>query len=209
MLLPPATPCATASGKSAALPAWPSAWPTSVAGRVTSVDKANVLEVSQLWRKVVSSLHREEFSHLALDHLYVDNAAMQIVLDPARFDVVLTANLFGDILSDLAATLPGSLGMLPSASVGGTTGLFEPVHGSAPDIAGLGVANPAGAILSMAMMLDHLGEDLSAAAVRTGVRRALDSGVRTRDLGGSATTRQLADSILEHSLTLAADGVLP
>lgn len=178
-------------------------------GRVTSVDKANVLEVSQLWRKVVSSLHREEFSHLALDHLYVDNAAMQIVLDPARFDVVLTANLFGDILSDLAATLPGSLGMLPSASVGGTTGLFEPVHGSAPDIAGLGVANPAGAILSMAMMLDHLGEDLAAAAVRTGVQRALDSGVRTRDLGGSATTRQLADSILEHSLTLAADGVLP
>ena len=178
-------------------------------GRVTSVDKANVLEVSQLWREVVSSLHREEFSHLELDHLYVDNAAMQIVLDPARFDVVLTANLFGDILSDLAATLPGSLGMLPSASVGGTTGLFEHVHGSAPDIAGRGVANPVGAILSMAMMLDHLGECPAAAAVRTGVQRTLELGVRTGDLGGNATTREVADSILEHSLTLEADRVLP
>ncbi len=178
-------------------------------GRVTSVDKANVLEVSQLWRNVVTSLHREEFSHVALDHLYVDNAAMQLVLDPGRFDVVLTANLFGDILSDLAATLPGSLGMLPSASVGGTTGLFEPVHGSAPDIVGQGVANPVGAILSMAMMLDHLGECPAAAAVRGGVHRALESGMRTRDLGGNASTLQVADCILEHSLALEADGVLP
>lgn len=158
------------------------AWAERRSGRVTSVDKANVLEVSQLWRDVVSSVHRSEFPHLALDHLYVDNAAMQLVRDPRRFDVVLTGNLFGDILSDLAATLPGSLGLLPSASVGGVVGLFEPVHGSAPDLVGQDVANPIAAILSVAMLLDELGETEAARGVRRAVEGVLADGLRTADL---------------------------
>ncbi len=151
-------------------------------GRVTSVDKANVLEVSQLWREVVMRVHRDEFAHVELNHLYVDNAAMQLVRDPRSFDVILTGNLFGDILSDLAATLPGSLGLLPSASVGGAVGLFEPVHGSAPDIVGQGKANPLGAILSGAMLLDEMGEGAAAQAVRQSVEAALGAGLRTADL---------------------------
>ena len=148
---------------------------------VTSVDKANVLEVSGLWREVVTEVH-DEYPDVTLRHLYVDNAAMQVVRDPRQFDVVLTSNLFGDILSDLAAALPGSLGLLPSASVGGTVGLFEPVHGSAPDIAGQGAANPTAAILSAALLLDELGETAAADAIRHGIDAALETGHRTADL---------------------------
>lgn len=157
-------------------------WAKRRRGRVASIDKANVLEVSQLWREVVSQVHREEFPELTLEHLYVDNAAMQLVRDPRRFDVVVTSNLFGDILSDLAATLPGSLGWLPSASIGGRVGLFEPVHGSAPDIAGQGKANPLAAILSAAMLLETLGQEAAARAIRQGVSAALAEGVKTADL---------------------------
>ena len=165
---------------------------------MTSVDKANVLEVSQLWRAIVIEVHEKEFPHLALEHLYVDNAAMQLVLRPDQFDVILTGNLFGDILSDLAATLPGSLGLLPSASLGGSVGLFEPVHGSAPDIAGRGIANPAGAILSAAMLLDALNLSEAAQRVRDGVSVAISRGLRTRDLGGTASTGEFGDAVIQH-----------
>jgi 3-isopropylmalate dehydrogenase len=157
-------------------------WAERRSGRVTSVDKANVLEVSQRWRAIVSGVQQTDFPKLHLDHLYVDNAAMQLVRDPTQFDVIVTGNLFGDILSDLAAALPGSLGILPSASLGGRVGLFEPVHGSAPDLAGRGVANPIGAILSGAMLLDELGEARAAAAIRDGVDATLAAGARTVDL---------------------------
>ncbi len=162
-------------------------------GRVTSVDKANVLAVSRLWRDVVTEVHSRDFPEIDLDHLYVDNAAMQLVRDPRQFDVLLTGNLFGDILSDISATLPGSLGLLPSASVGGRTGLFEPVHGSAPDIAGQGKANPIAAILSVAMMLDECEQNDAASAIRSAVAEALASGIRTPDLlveGCSVVTTQ-------------------
>ena len=144
-----------------------------------SVDKANVLVVSQLWRDVVANLHAREFSTVELDHMYVDNAAMQLVLNPGQFDVIVTGNLFGDILSDAAATLGGSLGLLPSASVGGTSAVFEPVHGSAPDIAGQDKANPIAAILSVSMMLDEWGEGDAAAALREAVSDVLATGART------------------------------
>lgn len=150
--------------------------------KVTLVDKANVLVVSQLWREVVSEIHATEFSEIELDMLYVDNAAMQLVLNPAQFDVIVTANLFGDILSDLAATLPGSLGMLPSASVGGRVGLFEPVHGSAPDIVGEGKANPLATMLSGVMMLEELEERDAANAIREGIDAVLAENYRTRDM---------------------------
>ena len=172
-------------------------WAERRSGRVTSVDKANVLEVSQLWREVVTNVHHDEFPQVKLDHLYVDNAAMQLVRDPRQFDVILTGNLFGDILSDLAATLPGSLGLLPSASVGGPVGLFEPVHGSAPDIAGQGKANPLGAILSGAMLLDEFGEGAAAQAVQRGVEAVLGAGMRTADLGGSAPTTEVGRAVAE------------
>ncbi len=142
-------------------------------------------------------VQHEEFPQIALDHLYVDNAAMQLVRAPRQFDVIVTGNLFGDILSDLAATLPGSLGLLPSASVGGAVGLFEPVHGSAPDIAGAGKANPLGAILSGAMLLDELGRSAAAQAVRRGVEAALDAGLRTADLGGSVSTTEMSRAVVE------------
>jgi 3-isopropylmalate dehydrogenase len=151
-------------------------------GHVTSVDKANVLEVSGLWRDVVTAVKEEHYPDVELRHLYVDNAAMQVVKDPRQFDVVLTGNLFGDILSDLAAALPGSLGLLPSASVGGKVGLFEPVHGSAPDIAGTDQANPIAAILSGALLLDELDEPAAADAIRHGVDATLEAGFRTGDL---------------------------
>jgi 3-isopropylmalate dehydrogenase len=151
-------------------------------GHVTSVDKANVLTVSGLWREVVTSVKEQHYPDVELRHLYVDNAAMQVVKDPRQFDVVLTGNLFGDILSDLAAALPGSLGLLPSASVGGEVGLFEPVHGSAPDIAGTDRANPIAAILSGALLLDELDEPAAANAIRLGVDAALEAGLRTGDL---------------------------
>ncbi|HEX8122494.1 MAG TPA: 3-isopropylmalate dehydrogenase [Solirubrobacteraceae bacterium] len=167
--------------------------------RVTSVDKANVLETSRLWREVVSRVHSEEFPNVLLEHLLVDNAAMQLVSAPRHFDVVLTENMFGDILSDEAAMITGSIGMLPSASLGeaGAPGLFEPVHGSAPDIAGQRVANPLAMFLSVAMMLRHgLGRDEPAAAVESAVDRALEAGLRTRDLGGEATTAEATDAVL-------------
>lgn len=157
--------------------------------RVTSVDKANVLVVSQLWREVVTRLHDTEYRDVELDHMYVDNAAMQLVLNPRAFDVMLTGNLFGDILSDAAATLGGSLGLLPSASVGGKVGLYEPVHGSAPDIAGQDIANPIAAILSAGMMLRELGETASAEAIRHGVDHVLADGFRTADLWQEGHTR--------------------
>lgn len=156
--------------------------------KVTSVDKANVLAVSQLWRAVVQRIKDTEFPDVALEHMYVDNAAMQLILNPRQFDVILTGNLFGDILSDASAVLPGSLGLLPSASVGLEAGLFEPIHGSAPDIAGKGIANPSATILSAAMLLDYLGEQTAAQAIRKAVQATLESGLFTADLAPAGTT---------------------
>ena len=167
---------------------------------VTSVDKANVLETSRLWRETVTNVHAVEYPDVALDHLLVDNAAMQLVSRPSDFDVILSENLFGDILSDEAAMLTGSIGLLPSASLGddGKPGLFEPVHGSAPDIAGQGIANPLAMLLSAAMMLRHgLEMPDEAAAVESAVNSVLDSGLRTADLGGKASTAEVTTAILE------------
>jgi 3-isopropylmalate dehydrogenase len=168
--------------------------------RVSSVDKANVLETSRLWRETVRRVHAREFPDVELEHVLVDNAAMQLVSAPRHFDVILTENMFGDILSDEAAMLTGSIGMLPSASLGdGGPGLFEPVHGSAPDIAGSGTANPLAIFLSAAMMLRHgLGLATEAAAVESAVQRALDTGLRTADLGGDAGTAQATRAVLEN-----------
>ncbi|MGZ4236238.1 MAG: 3-isopropylmalate dehydrogenase [Solirubrobacteraceae bacterium] len=168
--------------------------------RVTSVDKANVLETSRLWREVVSDVHSREFPNIELEHLLVDNAAMRLIAAPRHFEVILTENMFGDILSDEAAMLTGSIGMLPSASLGGDgPGLFEPVHGSAPDIAGTGAANPLAMFLSAAMMLRHgLAMEAQAAAVESAVDRALAEGLRTRDLGGAATTAEATQAVLKH-----------
>jgi 3-isopropylmalate dehydrogenase len=168
--------------------------------RVTSVDKANVLETSRLWREVVRDVHANEFPNIELEHLLVDNAAMRLIAAPRHFDVILTENMFGDILSDEAAMLTGSIGMLPSASLGGDgPGLFEPVHGSAPDIAGTGAANPLAMFLSAAMMLRHgLALEAQAAAVESAVDRALADGLRTRDLGGAATTAEATQAVLQH-----------
>jgi 3-isopropylmalate dehydrogenase len=168
--------------------------------RVTSVDKANVLETSRLWREVVREIHGRDFPNIELEHLLVDNAAMRLIAAPRHFDVILTENMFGDILSDEAAMLTGSIGMLPSASLGGDgPGLFEPVHGSAPDIAGTGAANPLAMFLSAALMLRHgLGLEAQAAAIESAVDRALADGLRTRDLGGSATTEQATRAVLAH-----------
>jgi 3-isopropylmalate dehydrogenase len=168
--------------------------------KVTSVDKANVLESSRLWREVVVDLHAREFADVELEHVLVDNAAMQLISNPADFDVIVTENMFGDILSDEAAMLTGSIGLLPSASLGGDRpGLFEPVHGSAPDIAGRGIANPLAMFLSAALLLRHgLGMENEAAAVESAVDRALAEGLRTRDLGGAATTEEAATAVLSH-----------
>ena len=168
--------------------------------RVTSVDKANVLETSRLWRETVNVIHAAEFIKVELEHLLVDNAAMRLVAAPRHFDVILTENMFGDILSDEAAMLTGSLGMLPSASLGNDgPGLFEPVHGSAPDIAGTGAANPLAMFLSAALMLRHgLDLEAEALAVESAVDRALAEGLRTGDLGGGASTSEATDAVLQH-----------
>ena len=165
--------------------------------KVTSVDKANVLETSRLWRKVVDRLAQGEDK--PLEHMLVDNAAMQLVSRPAEFDVILTENMFGDILSDEAAMMTGSLGMLPSASLGDGSGpgLFEPVHGSAPDIAGTGKANPLAMFGSVALMLRHgLAMENEATALESAVDRALGAGLRTPDLGGDASTETASRAVV-------------
>ena len=167
--------------------------------KVTSVDKANVLEVSQLWRETVTRVG-QDYADVSLEHLYVDYAAMRLVANPAAIDVLLTENLFGDILSDEAAVLTGSLGLLPSASIGDGPGLFEPVHGSAPDIAGRGIANPLGAIASAAMLLRHgLGEVEAADRVEQAVADVLAAGARTPDIARpdepTLGTRQIGELV--------------
>src|SRR3954462_11079428 len=169
--------------------------------RVSSVDKANVLETSRLWRETVRRVHGDEFPNIELEHVLVDNAAMRLVAAPRHFDVILTDNMFGDILSVESAMLTGSIGMLPSASLGepGTPGMFEPVHGSAPDIAGRGVANTLAMFLSGGMMLRHgFGLENEAAALESAVDRALEDGLRTHDLGGKASTADATRAVLDH-----------
>jgi 3-isopropylmalate dehydrogenase len=167
-------------------------------GKLCSVDKANVLETSQLWRDVVIEV-AADYPEIELTHMYVDNAAMQLVRNPGQFDVIVTGNLFGDILSDQASMCAGSIGMLPSASLNGSgKGLYEPIHGSAPDIAGQGKANPCATILSAAMLLRYsLGMDEAADRIEAAVTRALAGGARTADLGGSLTTREMGDAVLK------------
>jgi len=151
--------------------------------RICSVDKANVLEVSQFWREIVEEVAKE-YPEVELTHMYVDNAAMQLIRDPKQFDVILTGNIFGDILSDAASMLSGSIGLLPSASTGKGVGLFEPIHGSAPDIAGQGIANPLATISSASMMLRYaLGETTAADKIDDAIKKALSEGYRTGDLG--------------------------
>ena len=166
---------------------------------VHSAEKSNVMDSGLLWRQVVTDLHAREFPDVRLEHILADNAAMQIVRDPRQFDVLVTDNLFGDILSDAAAQLTGSLGMLPSAALGdaGRPGLYEPIHGSAPDIAGKHIANPLASILSLEMAFRwSLGHPEAADRILAAVVRALDGGARTRDLGGSLTTVQMGDAVL-------------
>ena len=165
--------------------------------RLCSVDKANVLETSQLWRDVMIEVSAD-YPEVELSHMYVDNAAMQLVRNPGQFDVVVTGNLFGDILSDQASMCVGSIGLLASASLGeGTKGLYEPIHGSAPDIAGQGIANPSAMILSVAMMLRHsFGMDAEAARIETAVATVLAQGVLGHDLGGNASTTEIGDAIV-------------
>jgi 3-isopropylmalate dehydrogenase len=176
--------------------------------KVTSVDKANVLESSMLWRDVVNRIHRE-YSNVTLSHLYVDNCAMQIIKNPRQFDVILTNNMFGDILSDEAAMISGSIGMLASASLGGSTGLYEPIHGSAPDIAGQNKANPCAAILSIALMCEYsLRNQKISKAIENAVENVLKQGYRTVDIAETSseilTTSEMGDKIkneLEKTIT--------
>ncbi len=170
-------------------------------GLVHSIDKANVLESSELWRREVIKVH-QSFPNVELRHMYVDNCAMQLVRYPKQFDVIVTTNLFGDILSDEAAMLTGSIGMLPSASVGATVGMFEPIHGSAPDIAGKNLANPIGMMASVAMMLTYacnLSEE--AQLIETAIQNTLEQGYRTKDIESSETTllgtREMGDQIVK------------
>ncbi|MFB0610987.1 3-isopropylmalate dehydrogenase [Aurantiacibacter poecillastricola] len=172
-------------------------------GKLCSVDKANVLETSQLWRDVVVET-AADYPDVELSHMYVDNAAMQLVKDPGQFDVIVTGNLFGDILSDQASMCVGSIGLLASAALGerqtefGTFGLYEPIHGSAPDIAGEGKANPMAMILSLAMLLRHsLGREADALRVESAVAKALEDGVLGGDLGGTAGTSAIGEAVLE------------
>jgi 3-isopropylmalate dehydrogenase len=167
--------------------------------KVHSAEKSNVMETGQLWREVVADLHKRDYADVELEHILADNAAMQIVKNPRQFDVLVTDNLFGDILSDEAAQLTGSLGMLPSAALGapGKPGLYEPIHGSAPDIAGKGIANPLAAILSFEMALRwSLGRGELADRLFAAVGKALEAGARTPDLGGKLSTAQMGDAVL-------------
>ena len=178
--------------------------------KVLSVDKANVLECSRLWREVVTRV-RSEYPDVNLTHQYVDSAAMLLVLKPAEFDVILTENMFGDILSDEAGGVVGSLGLLASASIGGPVGLYEPVHGSAPDIAGKGIANPLGAILTVAMLLRHSFKlEREAACVEAAVQSALAAGYRTADLAragqSSLSTSEMGKRVVEAARELAGSG---
>jgi 3-isopropylmalate dehydrogenase len=171
-------------------------------GKIASVDKANVLETSRLWREVSERVIRAEFPGITLEHMLVDSTAMLLIKRPRDFDVLLTENMFGDILTDEGAMLASSLGVLPSASIGdGRRGLYEPIHGSAPDIAGQGIANPVGTILSVALLLRHsLGLEKEAAAVEAAVSKAIDDGARTADIAEAGrtplTTREMGDAIL-------------
>lgn len=167
--------------------------------RVCSVEKGNVMEAGLLWREEVTALHAAEYSDVELSHMLADNCSMQMVKNPRQFDVILTDNLFGDILSDTAAMLTGSIGMLPSAAIGdaGKPGLYEPIHGSAPDIAGQGLANPCASVLSLAMAFRHsLGAPDVADRIDRAVLAVLEKGVLTRDLGGTAGTQEMADALL-------------
>ena len=170
--------------------------------KITQIDKSNVLETSRLWRNVSERVIREEFPSVSIEHMLVDSAAMQLIRNPREFDVILTENLFGDVLTDEGAMLAGSLGVLPSAALGdGKRGLYEPIHGSAPDIAGKGIANPIGTIMSAAMLLRHsLGLDAEAVAIEKAVGRALDAGARTADIAkpGSKplSTQEMGDAVL-------------
>jgi 3-isopropylmalate dehydrogenase len=179
--------------------------------RITSVDKANVLDSSRLWRDVVSRVAKD-FPEIQLSHMYVDSAAMALVWRPADFDVILTENMFGDILSDQAGAVVGSLGLLPSASVGGKVGLYEPIHGSAPDIAGKGIANPLGAILSGAMLLRHSFHlEAEATAIESAVKEELAAGHRTKDLAAkgqaSLSTKEMGDLVIAR--VRAANSTVP
>jgi 3-isopropylmalate dehydrogenase len=167
-------------------------------GKLCSVDKANVLETSQLWRDVVIEV-AAGYPDIELSHMYVDNAAMQLVRNPGQFDVIVTGNLFGDILSDQASMCAGSIGMLPSAALDGSgKGLYEPIHGSAPDIAGQGKANPCATILSAAMLLRYsLGLAEAADRIEAAVTAALTGGARTADLGGTLSTQDMGDAVVQ------------
>jgi 3-isopropylmalate dehydrogenase len=167
--------------------------------KVSSVDKANVLESSRLWRQIADKIGVQN-PDIELEHVLVDTASMRIITSPARMDVLVTENMFGDILTDEASVLSGSMGMLPSASLGETSlGLYEPIHGSAPDIAGKGIANPVGTILSAAMLLRYSFKlESEASAVEQAVERAISAGARTGDLGGNLSTHQMADAIIQH-----------
>lgn len=176
--------------------------------KVTSVDKANVLETSQLWRHTVSRV-AHDYKDIEVEHMYVDACAMHLITNPRRFDVLLTENLFGDILSDEAAVLTGSLGMLPSASLGGEVGLYEPVHGSAPDIAGKGIANPFGAIASAAMMLRYSANlEQEASDIEAAIEHVLEAGYRTPDIAGDgrgfmASTAEIGEMVCQEVTELA------
>jgi 3-isopropylmalate dehydrogenase len=169
--------------------------------KVMSVDKANVLEATGLWREVVTELHKK-YSDIALDHMYVDNCAMQLVRAPKQFDVIVTTNMFGDILSDQASMLTGSIGMLPSASIGGETAMYEPIHGSAPDIAGKGLANPLATILSVGMMFKYsFDREVVNAKIESAVESVLDQGIRTRDIMSDGmtevSTQEMGDRVVK------------
>ena len=174
--------------------------------KVTSLDKANVLEVMQLWRDVVTEVHKNNFQDVKLEHLYIDNAAMQVIKRPSTFDVILAGNLFGDIISDEIAELTGSLGMLPSASIGSKHGIYEPVHGSAPDIAGQNIANPIAAILSLAMLFKYsLNLDSVHDIIEKAVSKTLNAGFRTKDIGydNTLTCSEMGDEILSNIVKLS------